>query len=171
MTDYTVQCLRCKAPQSIPTASIVFVCSSCHSVNRVDGAADRTLSIVDCDDDSAVMIPNTPQLFSLGEGGGGPLAVPVCSVCLESPGDVILSDCGHGGLCEACARHILLNKAVGGSHCPKCRSVIKNLVRVSEIHEEFVKGKKLEIQESKAKTPPKVPPPVGLRKAKEGEEE
>jgi len=95
--------------------------------------------------------------------------IPQCSVCMDGAGDVVLLPCTHSAICEACAKHIAKNKSVGGSHCPRCREDIKDLLRLSELYPEGdAKGEIIFIPiEEIRKGPPKVPPPPGQNKAKQ----
>jgi hypothetical protein len=165
--EVTVRCGRCREPQSIPDKAIVMVCSNCCLVNRVQTRGmERRLSFIDCDiGDSEIMVLE-PAVFQLGEAPDR-RSIPICSVCLEGVGDIILEPCGHGGICEDCARHIALNKAVGGPHCPLDKRPIDHILRIGELHPDFVKARTLELPELAAKEPPRVPPPLGLRKAKD----
>jgi len=119
------------------------------------------------------MVSNSPSLFQLGDTvtsqGDMKFAIPVCSVCLDGVGDMILQPCEHGGICEDCAKHIALNKAVGGAHCPKCRMDISNILRIGEVQDDFVRAKMCQLPDVARSKPPRVPPPVGQRKAKVGE--
>ena len=153
----------------MPAKAIVMVCSACRCVNRikaVDGnLSERRMSFIDCDMGDSQLISHSPALFQLGESADG-LSVPICSVCLDGVGDMILDNCGHGGICEECARHIALNKAVGGAHCPLDKEEITHILRIGELHPEFVKAREIILPKGGHVDPPKVPPPVGMRKSK-----
>jgi len=71
---------------------------------------------------------------------GNELGVPQCVVCLDSPGNMVLLPCAHGGVCEECATRIAQNRASGGAHCPHCRSQIQTLVKIHEIEGDLAKG-------------------------------
>jgi hypothetical protein len=79
---------------------------------------------------------------------------------------MVLEDCGHGGICEACSLQIASNKSVGGAHCPRCRQPIVKVLRIGELHDDTAKCKALVLPESISRSPPRVPPPVGWRKEK-----
>lgn len=169
--DVSVQCGRCRAPQAIPNRAVVFVCSACRCVNRVrhhHTSRERRMSFIDCDIGESKMIPNIATLFQLGDTlpGSSQSSIPICSVCLDGVGDMILENCMHGGICEECSRHIALNKAVGGSHCPKCRIEILQILRIGELHDDFAKARPVELPSVPHNSPPRVPPPVGFRKEK-----
>jgi hypothetical protein len=136
-----------------------------------EDSLQRTTNFIDCNVGEAVMLQNTPSLFQLGDistsQGDTKSAIPVCSVCLDGIGDMVLEPCQHGGICEDCAKHIALNKAVGGSHCPKCREDISHILRIGEIQDDYVRAKRCDLPEAPRAKPPRVPPPVGHRKAKE----
>ena len=175
-------CTQCTTSQSVAKDSTVFVCISCHTVNRVVGpdqdATTNTItpSIVLKRLNSSTFIPvsesvkppvsvSTPVVSSM-------VPIPtigLCSVCMDGPGDMIFLKCNHGGFCEPCARHIAQNMAVGGSHCPRCRQPIEAIVRIIEMNNDVVKAVEIEVEENggvKKNQPPKVPPPRGYNKAK-----
>ena len=167
----TQNCYKCNSNQSVAKDATVFVCSNCHSVNRLGMEATP---------------PNPAQLISLRRVNSstflplsdGPIgrtevsaSVPIgpCSICLDAPGDMIFLQCNHGGFCEGCARHIASNNAVGGAFCVKCRSPIDKVVRIVELEDDIVKAVEVSVQtenENVKKDPPKVPPPRGFNKAK-----
>ena len=52
-----------------------------------------------------------------------------CLVCMESPQDaVLLLDCGHSGLCVACASRLWERDR----RCPLCREGIAGIMRIAE---------------------------------------
>ena len=135
---------------------------------RLDSSTrERILSFIDCDVGDCQLIQKTPTIFQLGDTADGN-SIPVCSVCLDGPGDMILENCGHGGICDDCARHIALNKAVGGAHCPLDKQEIVHILRIGELDEQYVKAREIELPELPQSEPPRVPPPVGLHKGKIG---
>jgi hypothetical protein len=185
-------CCKCNKAQSVAKDATVFVCTSCHSVNRLT-AAEVSATVVS----TPVVHESTPhELVSLRRINSstfvpfedGPVSkadvssvpqvasdqasvnsIGPCSICLDAPGDMIFQDCNHGGFCEACARHIAGNNAVGGAFCVKCRSPILSVVRIVELDKDVVRAVTVEVQTDPARTnkgPPKVPPPRGFNKAK-----
>ena len=50
-----------------------------------------------------------------------------CLICFAGPRDAVLLECGHGGLCYACARRCLRKK---GRECPICRQSIAQVVQI-----------------------------------------
>ena len=177
-SEMTQVCNKCKSTQSVARDATVFVCTNCHSVNRLMEAAAATVV-------SAVESPPSPRLISLRRINSstfmplsdapanktevsGSIPIGPCSICLDAPGDMIFLQCNHGGFCEACARHIAGNNAVGGAFCVKCRSPIEKVVRIVELENDLVKAVEVSVQtEGDAKKePPKVPPPRGFNKAK-----
>lgn len=174
-------CSKCQSAQSVATEASVFVCTNCHSVNRITPVeavtvqTDRPLTqettevvslrrvnsstFAPVDDE-----PHAPAEFISGSPG----QINACSICLDAPGDMIFLPCMHGGFCEACARHIAGNNAVGGAFCVKCRSAIERVVRIVELDQEIVKAVPVEVQTdaSSSKQPPRVPPPRGFNKSK-----
>lgn len=171
--DVAVQCGRCKSDQSLPAKAIVMVCLRCHCVNRLrldPITNERRVSFIDCDVGECELIPNSPSIFQLGDNADG-RSIPTCSVCLDGPGDMVLENCGHGGICEDCARHIALNQAVGGAHCPLDKQEILKILRIGELNDQFVKARQCDLPEVPLIQPPRVPAPVGLRKEKGGRNE
>lgn len=164
-----VKCGRCQTEHAIPQKALVMVCSNCRCVNRIQSdGLQRRVSFIDCDVGDSEIIQNTATVFQLGESSDG-RSIPICSVCLDGVGDIVLEHCGHGGICEACARHIALNRAVGGAHCPLDKRDISHISRIGELHAEFVKVRAIDLPEPVTSEPPRVPPPVGLRKSKDAE--
>jgi hypothetical protein len=49
-----------------------------------------------------------------------------CLVCWVAPPDAVLLECGHGGLCVACAERLWQ----GGRRCPLCRASFAGVVRI-----------------------------------------
>ncbi len=169
------RCAKCNANLSVPGAANVFVCSICRCVNRVTLTPERRLSFIDCGIGESITIPNIPPLFQLGEVPSAQsclnlrVQIPICSVCLEGIGDMVLEECGHGGICEECALQIALNKSVGGAHCPRCRGIISKVLRIGELHDDTAKCKELALPTVSKNEPPRVPPPVGWNKSKSGQ--
>ena len=166
--DIQQQCGRCGTDQQVPSGALAMVCSRCQCVNRLrsdKSSGQRRNSFIDCDVGDCQLIQNTEGVFQLGDNPDGK-SIPVCSVCLDGPGDMILENCGHGGICEDCARHIALNKAVGGAHCPLDKLEIVHLLRIGELNDQFLKAREVELPLLPQNEPPRVPPPVGLRKDK-----
>ena len=59
-----------------------------------------------------------------------------CYLCMDRTSDAVLIDCGHGGLCTACADALWLSgvDTPGGRQCPLCRRQINSVLHiVSEI--------------------------------------
>lgn len=52
----------------------------------------------------------------------------LCFICYSEPPDAVLLECGHAGLCSACAEHIMQRRP--GAQCPICRSAITLVVRL-----------------------------------------
>ncbi len=74
----------------------------------------------------------TPADSNNAPGGGGTHGEEeegrACLVCWERPADAVLVDCGHGGLCAACAAGLW--HGPGGRRCPLCRAPFAGVVRV-----------------------------------------
>jgi hypothetical protein len=61
-----------------------------------------------------------------------PAAVEECNICCEATADAVMRPCGHRGLmCVACAECWLKRSAAtpGGSTCPFCRAVLREVER------------------------------------------
>ena len=174
-------CGQCKTAQSVSKDSSVFVCLNCHAVNRLLGAIgvvqddssivqdvpiDRSEAITLRRVNSSTYVQAEDGAIAEAHADQAPIAP--CSVCMDGPGDMIFQKCNHGGFCEACARHIAQNMAVGGAHCPRCREGISKVVRIVEIDKDVVKAVNVQVQttDGNNKAPPKVPPPRGFNKAK-----
>ena len=178
-------CFKCQTAQSVATDASVFVCTSCHAVNRlapmpVEGKLVQTqpeppalteeitelVSLRRVNSSTFARLEDAPTASEWISGTPG--QINPCSICLDAPGDMIFLPCMHGGFCEACARHIAGNNAVGGAFCVKCRAAIERVVRIVELDKEIVKAVPVEVQTDVGgnKQPPKVPPPRGFNKAK-----
>ena len=188
-TEQQLVCSQCKTAQSVAKDATVFVCVSCHSVNRVrEESVESKESSLCVTDQYVLKRVNSSTFAQLSNDAtkpmemsvststpivtsavpGSPPTIGLCSVCMDGPGDMIFFKCNHGGFCEPCARHIAQNMAVGGSHCPRCREPIEALVRIVEMRNDVVKAVSVEVQAGNggSKNPPKVPPPRGYNKAK-----
>lgn len=177
-----VTCASCGASeqQGGPPA---FVCTNCSKVNRViiEGAAgdpvnntQRRVSVCSdlTEEQKNRLVRTGSSTFEPMSGDAhakeAEVAVPQCQVCMDGPGDMVLLPCGHGAICEACAKHIAKNMSVGGNHCVRCRSEIKKLVRLDQLYKDQATGVTVIIPETELrKGPPKVPPPPGLNKSKQ----
>jgi len=178
-----ISCANCGENQPIIETLPAFVCIKCHKVNRIvfdESYAGRRGTIVEPSSDPAnepVMLVRTssstflPAEFvedaSKQRREMEPI-IPQCTVCMDGAGDVVLLPCSHSAICEDCAKHIAKNKSVGGSHCPRCRENIKQLLRLSELYPEGdAKGVPISVPKEEVRSgPPKVPPPPGHNKAK-----
>ena len=176
LSDSACSCGACGVVQA-ESAAPAFVCSACSKVNRIvvenPSSKQRRLSV--CSDlgeeqknrlvrtGSSTFEPISADVIAKEEE----VVVPQCQVCMDGPGDLVLLPCGHGAICEPCAKHIAKNMSVGGNHCVKCRSEIKKLVRLDQLYKDQATGVTVIIPSSELrKGPPKVPPPPGLNKSK-----
>lgn len=71
--------------------------------------------------------------------------LPLCAICLDSPGDIVVLPCSHGGLCISCIMKIIENQARGGRHCPHCRGNIRSIVKLREVSGELARGFEIRI--------------------------
>lgn len=189
-SEHSLVCGQCKTSQSVSRDSSVFVCLNCHAVNRVGVTVDTPSAepgtapepqagLVDIPEENAETITlrrvNSSTFVDVNSASmppldskEGPVVIGPCSVCMDGAGDMIFQKCNHGGFCEACARHIAQNMAVGGAHCPRCREAITQVVRIVQIdNNNIIKAVHVSVQTaSDSKAPPKVPPPRGFNKAK-----
>ncbi|KAF4667539.1 hypothetical protein FOL47_003502 [Perkinsus chesapeaki] len=157
-----VACDVCHAVQTLPLGANVFVCSTCRSVNRVYMVSgERRLSTVS---DPTVILDNVTDVMP-ASSEVATTSISPCSVCLDNPGDMVILPCGHAGICQSCAVHIASNEAVGGSCCPKCRTDIEQLVRIGKLYDTSIQGCEVPFSRRR-KSPPSVPPPLGLEQAK-----
>ena len=87
--------------------------------------------------DRAATIGDTEELrrtsFASSRTGGGGDA---CLVCMERPPDAVLLECGHGGVCVACAE-VLWRQ---GRRCPLCRARFCGVVRILRGESDTVRG-------------------------------
>ena len=51
----------------------------------------------------------------------------VCAICFTGPRDAVLLECGHGGICFACAKRCMRKK---GRECPMCRAPVEQVVQI-----------------------------------------
>ena len=56
--------------------------------------------------------------------------VGICYVCYEGPADAVFLDCGHGGMCYACARRTCAQRRGVRILCPLCRAPVTQLVQL-----------------------------------------
>ena len=54
-----------------------------------------------------------------------------CFVCLDAPREAVFLECGHGGVCVACAQS-LWTRTPHSRHCPICREIFTGIVRITE---------------------------------------
>ena len=53
-----------------------------------------------------------------------------CIVCLDGPRDAVFLECGHGGVCHACARTCATREP---RKCPLCRKRITRVMKIGEV--------------------------------------
>jgi hypothetical protein len=176
---FSVTCASCGESQPAIESLSAFVCRKCHRVNRIvildptNPLSGRRCSVAE-EENPVMLVRTSSSTFTPADVLEGKTRsemepiIPQCTVCMDGAGDVVLLPCSHSAICEACAKHIAKNKSVGGSHCPRCREDIKELLRLSELYPEGdAKGEPIVIPiEEIRKGPPKVPPPPGQNKAK-----
>lgn len=174
VVDPQRMCSNCSTTQPVAMDATVFVCTTCRAVNRIGGEApsssctEQIVSLQRVNSSTFLPLSNPPRHEAINRNF--PAIIAPCSICLDAPGDMIFIKCHHGGFCEACARHIAGNNAVGGACCVKCRSPIDTIVRIVQLDSDnAVKAVQVDLEESISKgnkLPPKVPPPRGFNKAK-----
>jgi LSD1 subclass zinc finger protein len=170
----TLNCASCNSPQSFVKGQSALVCSHCHKINRIIQGDPIQLSIASdapASETHHLVRTSSTTYHPVGSGvlprTADPV-VPQCQVCMDGPGDMVFLPCGHGAVCESCAKHIAKNLSVGGNHCVKCREEIKTLVRLSEMYPDQATGVTVIVPSDEVKKgPPKVPPPPGLNKSKD----
>jgi len=176
--DILKTCGICGTEVRVAAQAQAFICQQCRAVNRIG-------------DFGASALPPGPEvlrrmasgIFQASNDAQAAAAaieppsteIRSCSVCLDGVGDCVFMSCAHGGFCEACARHIAGNAAVGGAHCPRCRRAIERVLRITQVTGGvIVKAVDLRVQLGEAsgrKAPPRVPPPPGSRKKSQQEEQ
>ncbi|EOD14743.1 hypothetical protein EMIHUDRAFT_197284 [Emiliania huxleyi CCMP1516] len=68
------------------------------------------------------------QASTRADGSDTPDAVEDrCWICYEGPRDAVLLECGHGGICVACARRVFKKR---GRLCPMCRQPVSQMVQL-----------------------------------------
>ena len=82
----------------------------CCSTKEIS-ASDLTLATLRANKASPSIEDEEPQL---------------CIVCWHSPRDAVLLECGHGGLCVACAQRLFWRQR----RCPLCRARIGHVARI-----------------------------------------
>jgi hypothetical protein len=63
-----------------------------------------------------------------------------CFVCLDGPPNAVLLECGHGGLCAACAERLWQ----GRRSCPLCRAGFAGVVRIVGVERSTVQAHRQE---------------------------
>jgi hypothetical protein len=181
-------CYKCRNSQSVAKNATVFICSTCHAVNRTNIVVEGTVVVETSPEPemTSSSFPHNEEMVELRrinsstfaplsdspevtkEVSANPSTIAPCSICLDAPGDMIFLSCNHGGFCEACARHIASNGAVGGACCVKCRASIRSLGRIVEVNNDCIKAVQVDLPNEEAKKiqPPRVPPPRGFNKSK-----
>eukprot|EP00450_Noctiluca_scintillans_P004671 CAMPEP_0194496660 /NCGR_PEP_ID=MMETSP0253-20130528/13859_1 /TAXON_ID=2966 /ORGANISM="Noctiluca scintillans" /LENGTH=291 /DNA_ID=CAMNT_0039338085 /DNA_START=116 /DNA_END=988 /DNA_ORIENTATION=- len=79
------------------------------------------------------------------------VGLPMCVVCLDAIGNVVLLPCAHGGICEGCATKIAQNHRAGGGKCPHCRTSIDTLVNLKEINGDVATGVEIRVPIAQAR--------------------
>merc|ERR1712135_226251 len=79
------------------------------------------------------------------------VGLPLCVVCLDAIGSVVLLPCAHGGICEGCATTIAQDQSRGGAHCPHCRTTIDTLVVLNEIVGDVAAGVEIRVPIARAR--------------------
>lgn len=67
----------------------------------------------------AVVAPSSPESGGVGTGG---LEENLCKICMDSPIDCVLLECGHMVTCTKCGKRM--------SECPMCRQYVVRAVHV-----------------------------------------
>merc|ERR1712083_89219 len=50
----------------------------------------------------------------------------LCFICYDNPPEAVLLECGHAGMCRACALQLMTRR----NRCPVCRRRISNAVQL-----------------------------------------
>ena len=145
-------CASCGSLLKLSSSSIT--CTACNRVNRISSG---DASVLDISNSSVQLFRVSPHVFSTNpqsEEKSFDLEISNCSVCMESGGDCVLLNCGHGGFCEPCALRI---QGKFGC-CSTCREVIVSVLRLVEISRSTATAAELELVETSS-PPVKVPRP------------
>ena len=111
-----------------------------------EGAGDAALEPTDVDDDEQCE-PCDDDAVEGGTGGGASSSSAargldsddeneedLCSICFTGPQDAVLLECGHGGICYACAIRCGKKRP---PLCPMCRTRITQIVQLAGPEEEI----------------------------------
>lgn len=65
------------------------------------------------------------------------LAQIECCICMDSKPDAVIMECGHGGICYECGKHIIANEGV----CHLCRNDIQYILKMDldTMYSNFIK--------------------------------
>ena len=140
-----------------PTNSVA--CTYCFKVNIVSGNSAAILEIAS---PPVLLSRFGNSLFSTeprDSMDSFDIEIPICSVCMESSGDCIFLNCGHGGFCESCASQLV----VKFGDCSSCRTPITSLYRLVEISRSTATAVVLEVPTLKGGDTPRVPYPKKLK--------
>ena len=99
-------------------ASMIFVCAF-KMWRRTSALGRDTIAAT-----PQVTAPRTPVITVNRQ----PRAREACYACMDNEANTYLLNCGHSGLCVACARKIIQ----ANQHCPLCRQAIAGIVHVNE---------------------------------------
>ena len=64
--------------------------------------------------------------IELGAGGAGGRGQTPCYICCVRRADAVLMECGHGGVCFACAQQLV---STPPAQCPVCRHTIQEVLK------------------------------------------
>ena len=61
-----------------------------------------------------------------------------CCICFDNKPDAVIMECGHGGLCYECGKHLISNE---GRMCHLCREEISYILKMdlSTVYSNFIK--------------------------------
>jgi len=61
-----------------------------------------------------------------------------CCICFDSKPDAVIMECGHGGICYECGKHLLANDPHA---CHLCRKTINYVLKMdlSTVFNDFIK--------------------------------
>jgi LSD1 subclass zinc finger protein len=108
-SEQQVICGTCKTLQSVSKDATVFVCLSCHTVNRVNPItaevitnspeANQLPEITLKRVNSSTYLPVDQEIQTSAHIASDLTTIGHCSVCMDGAGDMIFLNCHHGGFC------------------------------------------------------------------------
>lgn len=113
---------------------------------RVPGQRFRLTRIADHFFELETTLASPSESIDGHEEGAGVLeALGLCMVCMEFTAVCVLAPCGHGGLCEICARRIVARS--GTRACHLCRVRPESVISIDTLAGPSAEGSTLNVME------------------------